>query len=208
MTWKIYSSCYGSPVILQRYTFCEANDPFGRTDLNSVRRARQAKILGCLSLNTDIAVYCDSAIEINSSVSDLVEAFAISEATFGAFRHVSQECTYSEAETVLRLGLDVELTVLPQMRRYAETLPRNWGLFETGFCMFRTATCRAMCEAWWSEVEQGSHRDQLSLMPVLFKLSIPVFSFGRDLRKCEHLTFLKQEISERHSKKNRRISWL
>ena len=209
MTWEIYSSCYGSPVILERNTFCETNDPFVRTDLNPVRRARQAKILGCLQLESEIAVYCDSAIEIGPRVSNLVERFAASQAVFGAFRHVSHECTYTEAETILRLGLDIELTVRPQMRRYqASNFPKDWGLFETGFCMFRTSECRAMCEAWWSEIEQGSHRDQLSLMPVLFRLGIPVFSFGTDLRKCEHLMFLKQEISDRHSKKNRRISWL
>jgi len=69
----------------------------------------------------------------------------------------------------LDLGKDTPENIAPQIASYSLAgHPVHWGLYETGFMVRKN--CRevnAICEAWWEEVRGYSHRDQLSLPPVI-----------------------------------------
>jgi hypothetical protein len=87
------------------------------------------------------------------------------------FRHHARTSVYEEAAACKALGLDGADIVDAQMARYvADGLPPTSGLIEAPIVLRRhTAAMRAVNEAWWTELEQGSRRDQLSFNYVAWK---------------------------------------
>jgi O-antigen biosynthesis protein len=85
---------------------------------------------------------------------------------FFAFHHPERSTPYKEAEEVKRLQLDEEARVDRQMERYRQQgFPLDSRLHETGVLLRKHMSDRVIAHSriWWSEIEGGSVRDQLSV---------------------------------------------
>jgi len=88
--------------------------------------------------------------------------------------HKERNCAYQEAAAVVKLKKANKATVNAQMARYRNMgLPERYGL-TSAFLIVRRHTDRIaeLNEMWWSEIEQFSVRDQLSLMPCMWRLGL------------------------------------
>lgn len=82
----------------------------------------------------------------------------------GTFKHPKRDCIYEEFEACLRMNKDIEHNMRPQIDHYKRmNYPQRNGLAET-CCMYRehTKEIREFNTLWWKQIEQYSHRDQLS----------------------------------------------
>jgi hypothetical protein len=92
------------------------------------------------------------------------------------FKHSWRDCLFAEAEEVLLRKLDEPKVVKQQMKKYmSEGLPQKLGLFETGFIIRNNnEVVNKFNDLWWSEVYEGSGRDQLSCMYASWKTKLPI----------------------------------
>jgi O-antigen biosynthesis protein len=86
------------------------------------------------------------------------------------FRHTQRACLYAEADACRELkkpglsGLDAQLAA------YRDAgMPENFGLWETTAFVCHPAAY-GLLAAWWSQVDQYSSRDQVSLPYVIWRL--------------------------------------
>ena len=93
---------------------------------------------------------------------------------FGVFKHPKRDCIYDEMLACHHQNKDVLRIILPQIEKYrAAGYPEHNGLAET-CCLLRENTKEnaRFNEAWWSEIKEHSHRDQLSFDYVIWKLGM------------------------------------
>lgn len=97
-------------------------------------------------------------------------------ADVGLCGHAARACPYMEGKTVKRWRPAEGAILAKQLKRYRkEGLPPHFGLWEGG-CIFRRDT-PAVAEfnaLWWSEIENGSLRDQTALSYCIWKTGIAV----------------------------------
>lgn len=86
--------------------------------------------------------------------------------------HPIRKCIYAEGKECIRLKKDIPLKVNTQLNRYKkEGFPKNYGLPQSNIIIRKhnDPNCIKLMEDWWKEIEQGSHRDQLSFSYVSWK---------------------------------------
>ena len=157
------------------------------------RANRDFKINGIRHLEDyERSIYIDGNQQVTGRLTDLFSTIDFEENGFAVFKHSRSSCAYEEAEEVIYRGQDNEGTVRCQMEQYArEGFPRNYGLSWNGLLLRRHTTCtRKLCDYWYSEVDQHSFRDQLSLMYVSWKRSIPLVIIEDDSSKTERSKFV------------------
>lgn len=128
------------------------------------RTARHYKTLPHRYLpDADVWVWVDGNIRLRIQPHAVVEQHLDSD--FVAFKHPDRDCAYVEAAFCAKLGKEKRLTLEKQTARFNKAgFPRRWGLAETGIVIRRnTEAVRELNEAWWSEIERGSARDQVAL---------------------------------------------
>ncbi|WP_462381122.1 rhamnan synthesis F family protein [Pseudomonas sp. Marseille-QA0892] len=109
--------------------------------------------------------------------------------------HPVRSCIYEEAEAVVEHGKANQEKVEEQMIRYAaEGFPKKYGLIETNFLLFNLShpLTPKIFELWAQELESKTHRDQLSLNYVLWKLNaewLPLMAEGHSLRDCPDFAY-------------------
>ena len=88
------------------------------------------------------------------------------------FKHPHRNSVYEELDACVRLDKDDVDLMRAQVGRYrALGYPSGSGLAETRVVARRhSEPVRAFNQAWWSEIENGSLRDQLSFNFVLWRL--------------------------------------
>jgi hypothetical protein len=143
-----------------------------RTLADPQREARRLKLLPHLFVGEyDISVWMDA----NCTLLDLSAARVLDllgDSDLAVPLHPDRACIYEESEAVLHLGLDIPHLVHGQMGRYrAMGYPAYHGLHMTMFLArrHRSVACREFSEAWWSELQSCSKRDQLSFDFVRWK---------------------------------------
>lgn len=143
--------------------------------LSQVRLARFVKTHPHMYANEapKFAIWIDANVLIRC---DLRKYINIAERNpsipFFGIRHPHRQCAYEEAKAVVKAGKDQAGIVDKQMSRYAkEGFPKGCGLIETNFFVvnLRHPKARQVFEVWASEIEENSHRDQLSLNYALWK---------------------------------------
>lgn len=157
----------------------------------NVRMARRIKT--CIHrylADYDWVVWLDASIVIRCDLNRYIEVLDHPDAPpVGAIPHPLRNCAYEEAHVVIASGRDSTGRVERQMRDYERAgFPKHAGLFETGLLiinMNHEETPKLM-RAWWSEINRYSHRDQLSLNFVLWKLKID----------CAHLMDEKKSVRD------------
>ncbi len=91
-------------------------------------------------------------------------------------RHPWRDCIYAEHTASAEAHLEAKYGGMPiaeQVAHYrAEGHPEHWGLIHSGLIVRRNNDrVRAFGEAWWAEIVAWSIQDQLSLPPVLRRLT-------------------------------------
>jgi hypothetical protein len=99
------------------------------------------------------------------------EALTASGTELATFRHPLWRTVVEEARIVNQFQRDLPEVVTAQLARYtAAGFPDDRGVFSTA-CLVRRATdgIAAFQSDWWTEIDRGSRRDQLSLPYILWR---------------------------------------
>lgn len=130
------------------------------------RLQRKIKILGHPELDKyDVTIYIDASMTLRATVLQLLRTYR------GGFiiGNHKRNCVYAEGLAVKQLKKAPEDIVNKQISEYYEhNYPTGAGMWSSGF-MIRDKSTKAMCELWYSKLEEHSHRDQLSLPWALWK---------------------------------------
>jgi len=140
--------------------------------------AKYHKVLPHLSFpDSEITLWIDGSIEIraNTSILNLAHSF-LGDADIAVFRHPHRYCIYQEAIHCIHHRRDDREIIRKQVFRYTqEGYPANNGLAECTILLRRdTEQVREFNKLWWSEIQQGSVRDQISFPYVVWKTGIKV----------------------------------
>lgn len=132
---------------------------------SGVKAQREIKILAHKFLpEYDLTVYIDGNMTLNKSIADLVDIGA----DWIIKQHPVRRNIYQEGVRVIQLKKGDANVVNRQLRKYILKGFNKSILFETGFMIRRNVPkVNEVCEAWWEQVKEHSHRDQLSLPFVL-----------------------------------------
>ncbi|WP_346908027.1 tetratricopeptide repeat protein, partial [uncultured Roseibium sp.] len=158
------------------YAFDVKETPY--FDDDSARSARYVKTHPHILLpGYEIAVWIDGNILIRNDLSDLIERFAQSGFPVGGIPHPVRTSVYGEAEACIRKDKDDPDVIRKQMSRYEAEGFECDDLVETNLLMFRLdhPKLSSFLNIWWSEIEKGSRRDQLSFNYSLRKADADYF---------------------------------
>ena len=143
------------------------------------RNARAHKLLAHQYLpDYDYSLWIDGSIRLLVAVRDLIETY-LAQSDIVLFQHSVRECIYDEAAVCAALGLDDPAVIAAQMEKYVRKgHPSRSGLHESGVVLRRhNSRIESFNDAWWSELNRYSCRDQLSLDYVLRRQDISPAAF-------------------------------
>jgi hypothetical protein len=151
--------------------------PVGMLGLSDpTRRARHIKLHPhTLMAGYDVVVFGDANVIIRGDLMPHVRRFRESGSPLAFVPHPARHCLYEEAVICVACERDSAERIVPQMLAYQqEGFPAGAGLSESNLFACRPAdpATPAFFEAWWTELERGSRRDQLSAHYVLWKLGL------------------------------------
>ena len=133
---------------------------------NTVKAQRYWKICSHL-LGYDLTLYIDGNMTIKTDPAPLVQRYHKGKMTL--VQHPNRKCITTEGEQVISLKKDSFASVRNQVGKYiAEGMPYDFGMYASGL-MIRDNSLQDFELMWWSQVEQYSHRDQLSITYALWK---------------------------------------
>ncbi len=143
---------------------------------DNTRKGRFFKILPHKYLSEyDVSIFIDSNFLIVGDIVELVEK-KFKDQMFMCYDHMyitgdERDCLYEEYEYIVKIGSrkgkykDDPEVMRSQIQRYKqEGYPKNHGLVCTGVLVRRhnDPEVISLMEDWWTEITQGSKRDQLS----------------------------------------------
>ena len=108
-------------------------------------------------------VWMDGNLVLVGDVEGLFERFKLSGLPMAAIPHPVRNDVDEELEACVRRSKDDSTTL--QLARKRLGPDPGVGLWETGFCFFDTEhpKFRMLVSIWWSLIESGTHRDQITL---------------------------------------------
>ena len=131
--------------------------------LSPVRLSRKPKILPFEFFpDYDVAVYLDANLILKDDVQGLIDKYKNADVVVS--KHPYRDCIYREEQAVLSQKRDHEENTRPQIDKYKkEGFPENYGLSHCNLIVWRNReSVKSFGWAWWNEVKNHSHRDQLS----------------------------------------------
>lgn len=113
----------------------------------------------------DMAVWIDANILILDDIYPLIESFLSSGKPVGAIPHPLRQSLEEEVEACIGLTKDDPDPMRDQLAKYREEDSLPDELIESNLMMFdlRNARIADFLDAWWTEIDRHSRRDQLSL---------------------------------------------
>lgn len=121
----------------------------------------------------DFSLWIDANVTINKNFNKYIEQNCTEEGTVLFIgKHPSRNCIYREAITCKTMKKDSDEIINKQMDKYRnEGFPENMGLPQSCiiFRYHNEQSCIDLMNTWWNEIEQFSHRDQLSFNYALWK---------------------------------------
>lgn len=140
---------------------------------NNIRLAREVKILSgykvLCSQGYDLIIYHDCNIVQKNNIQHLID---LQKCDLMILKHPTRICIYDEFHACNDGQKDKTKKMFDQVQGYAnEGYPAKNGLAATGI-IFRRNNKKVLkfCQAWLKEINNGSHRDQLSFNYVAWKL--------------------------------------
>ena len=188
-----------------------------------VRSARYCKVLAHKHLpGYDISVWMDGNMVVKGDINKLIEKY-LKEYNLAVYNHYNQKkrflgmfwvrdislsrnCVYEEAKDLLFRNkndrhIDDPILIQNQINRYqAEGYPKNNGLAVTRVLIRKHNESRVkdLMELWWSEIKNGSRRDQLSFNYAVWRLSFPFVYIKGDPRYDGYFMRVKHVIRENY----------
>ena len=170
----------------------------GKVNLTDVKKQRFVKLHPYKFLDKDtLTVWIDGNLPINDKLYDYIEKNRNHDITFK--KHTCHKCIYQECDAVMRLGKDTIENVNRIKERYKkENVPYNLGMLETNIIIRKDKEwVRNLMNVWWGEIRDNSHRDQLSIIYVLWKYN---------LKNKVHIAISKDFAPRPHTRMNYNIS--
>ena len=164
---------------------------------NNILLSRKVKMLPhkYLPEGAEWSLYIDADMVIKRPLTELLNNLH-SKTLFAAFRHSYCKNVQEEIEDLLVKNMVQPDQVKEQWNKYVEWgFKDNLGISENGLLIRRHNDARVaqLMELWWKEYQQGCLRDQVSLMPCMYKEDfMPYFQFiEKNIRDNEYLDVLK-----------------
>ena len=139
------------------------------------------------------SIYIDGNQKVQGKLSPLFEYIKAPNRCFAAFQHSTDSCLFDEAQNVLKREQADSEVVNKQISRYRrEGFPERFGLVWNGLLIRRhTSELSALSKRWCQELQSGCHRDQLSLMYVLWKYNYRVITLNDNSAKDRRHQFVR-----------------
>ncbi|MBQ1177422.1 MAG: DUF616 domain-containing protein [Paludibacteraceae bacterium] len=166
---------------------------------NNILLSRRVKMLAheYLPQGYDVSVYVDADMLLKESLSELLDTIADNR-LMAACRHSYCASVKEEIDDLLDKCMVDALQIENQWQRYVEWgFKDNVGISENGLLIRRhnEPSVIELMELWWEEYQQGCLRDQVSLMPCIYRTGfMPYFQFiEMDIRKNNMLKVLRHK---------------
>lgn len=169
--------------------------------LSQVKKQRYIKVNPHKYLSDyETSVWVDANITIKGNINYLINVVKWSISSITVPKHPIRSCIYEEANACIQYNKDVPEIALKQVKEYKEEgFPENYGLVQTGI-MFRKHNdpkCIKFMERWWDEIEEHSHRDQLSFNYVSWKTGINFNYIDKNIYQSDWF-----QLNSKHSYKS------
>lgn len=140
-------------------------------DLDNQKFARYIKTCPFDFFDYDICVWVDGNTTINKE-----NLLKIIDNDFVVSKHPRWDCIYREAQEIINhKKADPDLINKIVERYKKEGVPKEIGMSAThGLIRHNKKYINDFCRMWWKEIEENSHRDQMSFDYLLWKTQTPV----------------------------------
>ena len=147
--------------------------PEDTKDLSQVKKQRYVKINAHNVLpEYKLSVWVDGNVEVVGDLNKLTDSVLTDSVSVYVPQHPQRKCIYDEAKAVMSMKKDAPENVKPQIEKYKnEGFPKDFGLLQSNILIRKhnEEDCIRLMEAWFEELRDNSHRDQLSFNYVLWK---------------------------------------
>ena len=175
----------------------------GRTEReNNILLSRKVKMLPhkYLPKECELSIYVDADMLIKGPLTRLLKDLR-EETLFAACRHSYCGSVREEIEDLIAKGMVDVTQIENQWQRYLEWgFEDNLGISENGLFIRRHNDARViqLMELWWKEYQNGCLRDQVSLMPCMFRTDfMPYFQFiEKDIRNNNFVEVMKHKVDK------------
>ena len=147
------------------------NQQIVKPEWSARRTARHYKALPHRYLqDADVWIWVDGNVRLRMHPLALIKRY-LKDHDLVTFRHWDRDCLYAEGAFCAKFSKDKRAVLQAQMKRYQLAgMPKRWGLAATRVVIRRNTTrIRELNESWWTEIEHGSVRDQVSLPYVCWR---------------------------------------
>ena len=170
----------------------------GRTERESnILLSRKVKMLPYVYLpeECEFSIYVDADMLIQGPLTELLKHLH-EDTLFAACRHSYCGSVKEEIEDLVAKGMVDATKIENQWQRYVEWgFKDELGISENGLLIRRHNDARVaqLMELWWKEYQNGCLRDQVSLIPCMYRTGfMPYFQFvEKNIRDNEYLEVLK-----------------
>ena len=170
----------------------------GRTKReNNILLSRKVKMLPhkYLPKECELCIYVDADMLIKEPLTKLLNDLH-EDTLFAACRHSYCGSVREEIDDLVTKAMVDVTQIENQWQRYVERgFEDNLGISENGLLIRRHSDARVtqLMELWWEEYQNGCLRDQVSLMPCLYRTGfIPYFQFiEMDIRNNNFVEVMK-----------------
>ena len=164
---------------------------------NNILLSRKVKMLPheYLPEVAEWSIYIDADMVIKRPLTELLNKLH-SETLFAAYRHSYCKSVQEEIADLLAKNMVQPEQVKEQWNKYVEWgFNDNMGISENGLLIRRhnNLHVQSLMQLWWDEYKNGCLRDQVSLMPCMYKADfMSYFQFiEKNIRANEYLDVLK-----------------
>ena len=169
---------------------------------NNILLSRKVKMLlhKYLPEGAEWSIYIDADMVIKRPLTELLNNLHL-ETLFAACRHSYCKNVQEEIADLLAKNMVQPEQVKEQWNKYVEWgFEDNLGISENGLLIKRHNDARVvqLMELWWEECQNGCLRDQVSLMPCLYRTGfMPYFQFiEMDIRNNNFVEVMRHKVDK------------
>ena len=169
---------------------------------NDILLSRKVKMLPYkyLTEECEFSIYVDADMLIKEPLTKLLKDLH-EDTLFAACRHSYCKSVSEEINDLKAKGMVDATQVQQQWQRYVEWgFKDNLGISENGLLISRhnDAHVAQLMELWWEEYQNGCLRDQVSLMPCMFRTDfMPYFQFiEMDIRNNNFVEVMRHKVDK------------
>ena len=169
---------------------------------NNILLSRKVKMLSHKYLPDDaeLSIYIDADMLIKEPLTRLLKDLR-EETLFAACRHSYCGSVREEIEDLVAKGMVDVTQIENQWQRYAEWgFKDNLGISENGLLIRRYNDARVvqLMELWWEEYQNACLRDQVSLMPCMYRTDfMSYFQFMEmDIRNNNLVEVMRHKVGK------------